>query len=146
MFKFSAVHLHLPCLLMGAQTLMMGLTWNWFQQNRSSLLEERRSVLSQQFRLLKPQIRGPAQNHQNGTTWVQNGRQDTRIGQNESYSGSGASPTGPVAKNLPKKARNPEIGLSGPPLSGSTPVEGPLNRTPLVWGPMQGSYLTPACS
>ena len=91
-----------------------------FQQNRSSLLEEQKSVLSQQFRLLKPQIRVPAQNHQNGPKWVQNGRQDTRIGQNESYHGSGAFPTGPVAKNPPKKARNPEIGRSGPPLSGST--------------------------
>ena len=73
--------------------------------------------------MLKSQIRGRAQNHQNGPKWVQNGRQASRIGQNESKHASGAFPTGPGAKNSAKKARNLEIGLSGPPPSGSTPQE-----------------------
>merc|ERR1711966_384125 len=69
-----------------------------FQQNTSLLLEEQKSVPSQQFRLLKPQIRGRAQNHKNGSKWVHNGRQASRIVPNESCDGSGAVPTGPVAK------------------------------------------------
>ena len=73
--------------------------------------------------MLKSQTRGPAQNHKNGPKCVKNGRQVSRIGQNESNRGSGAFPTGPVAKNLTKKGRNLEIGLSGPPPSGSTPQE-----------------------
>ena len=61
-----------------------------FQQNTSLLLEEQKSVPSLQFRLLKPQIRVWAQNHQNGSKWVQNCGQDPRIGPNESYGCSGA--------------------------------------------------------
>ena len=70
--------------------------------------------------MLKSQIRGRAQNHQNGPKWVQNGRQASRIGPNESNHGSKAFPTRPRAKNIPKKGRNLEIGRSGPPLLGST--------------------------
>ena len=73
-----------------------------FQQNISSLMEEQKSVLSQQFRLLTPQIRARAQNDKNGSKWVQNGRQDPRIGPNESYGRSGVCGTGPAAKNLAK--------------------------------------------
>ena len=107
-----------------------------FQQNTSSLLEEQKSVLSQQFRLWTPQIRGRAQNHQNGSKWVQNGRQASRIGPNESNHGSEAFPTGPGAKNLSKKGRNLEIGRSGPPLSGSTAQDLPPN---VYWTPSQSS-------
>ena len=52
--------------------------------------------------MLKSQIRGRAQNHQNGSKWVENGRQDPRIGPNESYGRSGAFGTGPAAKNPAK--------------------------------------------
>ena len=69
--------------------------------------------------ILKSQTKGLAQNHPNGPKWVENGRQASRIGPNESYHGSGAFPTGPVPQNPPKRARNAEIGWSGPPLSGS---------------------------
>merc|ERR1711966_626532 len=69
-----------------------------FQQNTSLLLEEQKSVPSQQFRLLKPQIRGRAQNHQNGAKWVENGRQHPRIDPNESYGRSEAFGTVPTRK------------------------------------------------
>ena len=77
-------------------------------------LEEQKSVLSQQFRLWTPQIRGRAQNHQNGPKWVQNGRQASRIGQNESKHGSEAFPTGPGAENPANKARNLKSACPGP--------------------------------
>ena len=80
--------------------------------------------------MLKSQIRGRAQNHQNGPKWVQNGRQASRIGPNESNHGSEAFPTRPGAKNLPKKGRNFEIGRSGPPLSGSTAQDLPPTVVP----------------
>ena len=89
------------------------------QQQTSVLSQQQTSVLSQQ----QSQIRGWAQNHKNGPKWVENGRQASRIGQNESKHASGAFPTGPGAKNSTKKTRNNEIGLSGPPPSGSTPQE-----------------------
>ena len=53
--------------------------------------------------MLKSQTRGRAQNHKNGPKWFENGRQASRIGQNESNRGSGAFPTGPAAKNSAKK-------------------------------------------
>ena len=52
--------------------------------------------------MLKSQIRGRAQNHQNGLKWVQNGRQVLRIGPHESHGRSGASGTGPAAGNPAK--------------------------------------------
>ena len=61
--------------------------------------------------MLKSQIRGRGQNHQNGTKWTQNGSQNTRIGQNESYHDSGAFLTGPVAKS-PAKCN--ELPITGP--------------------------------
>ena len=64
--------------------------------------------------MLKSQIRGRAQNHQNGPKWVQNGRQDPRIGPNESHGRSAASGTGPAAKN---PAPNPKS------LHGTPPVQ-----------------------
>ena len=91
-----------------------------FETGQMSAAETGQMSAVETRQMLKSQIRGRAQNHQNDPKWVQNGRQDTRIGQNESYHGSGAFPTGPVAKNPPKKARTPEIDLFGPPLSGST--------------------------
>ena len=60
--------------------------------------------------MLKSQIRGRAQNHQNGAKWVENGRQASRIGPNESHGRSGAFRTGPVAKTLAKTEPNPQIG------------------------------------
>ena len=58
----------------------------------------------------KSQIRGWAQNHQNGPKWVENGRQASRIGLNESHSRSGAFRTGPLAKTLAKTEPKPQIG------------------------------------
>ena len=52
--------------------------------------------------MLKSQIRGRAQNHQNGTKWVENGRQASRIHPNGSHSRSQAFGTGPAVKNLAK--------------------------------------------
>ena len=71
--------------------------------------------------MLKSQIRGRAQKHPNGPKWVQNGRQASRIHPNESYGHFQAFGTSPADKNLAQKARNPEIGRSVRPLSGSTP-------------------------
>ena len=62
--------------------------------------------------MLKSQIRGRAQNHQNGPKWVENGRQASRIGPNESHGRSEAFRTGPVAKTLPKPSRNPRSARS----------------------------------
>ena len=63
--------------------------------------------------------------------WVQNGRQVLRIHANESKCASEAFATGPAAQNPPKMARNPETGLSGRRLSGSTPHWfGSMNPTP----------------
>ena len=62
--------------------------------------------------LLKSQIRGPAQNHQNGPKWVENGRQASRIDPNESHGRFGAFRIGPVAENLPKQNRNPRSARS----------------------------------
>ena len=64
--------------------------------------------------MLKSQIKGRAQDHQYAPKWVQNGRQDTRIGQNESNSGPGAFPTGPGAKNLAKKPETSKSACPGP--------------------------------
>ena len=80
--------------------------------------------------MLKSQIRGWAQNDPIGPKRVQNGRQASRIGPNESNRGSGAFPTGPGTKNLAKKVRNLEIGLSGPPLLGSTAQDLPPTVVP----------------
>ena len=52
--------------------------------------------------MLKSQIGGRAQNHQNCPKWVQNGRQVSRIHPNESYGHSRAFATGPAAQNPPK--------------------------------------------
>ena len=70
--------------------------------------------------MFKSQIRGRAQNHQNGPKWLKNGRQASRIGPNESHHGAGAIATSPVAKNPTKKGRNLGIGPSRPPPLGST--------------------------
>ena len=77
-----------------------------FQQKKSVL------VFSQQFTLLKPQIRGRAQSFQNGQKWVQNSRQDQRIGSNESHGCSGAFGTGPADRNVAKTAKNHLFGVS----------------------------------
>ena len=69
--------------------------------------------------MLKSQIRGRTQNYQNATKRVKNSCQVSRIHPHESYHGSGAFPTGPMAKNL-QKAEPSKIGLCGPPLLGST--------------------------
>ena len=53
--------------------------------------------------ILNPQIRGPAQNYQNGSKWVQNGRQVLRIGPHESHGHSGAFGIGPAAENPSKR-------------------------------------------
>ena len=60
--------------------------------------------------MLKSETRGRAQNHQNGPKWVENGRQASRIGPNESHGRSGAFRTGPVAKTLAKTEPKPQIG------------------------------------
>ena len=52
--------------------------------------------------ILKSQIRGRAQNHQNGSNWVQNGRQVSRIHPNESSVGSRAFAAGPRAQTPSK--------------------------------------------
>ena len=49
--------------------------------------------------MLKSQIRGRAQNHQNGPKWVENGRRVLRIGPQASHDRSQAFGTGPAAKN-----------------------------------------------
>ena len=46
--------------------------------------------------MLKSQIRGRAQNHQNGPKWVENGRQASRIGPQASHGRSQAFGTGPA--------------------------------------------------
>ena len=48
--------------------------------------------------MLKSQIKGPAQNHQNGPKCFENGRQASRIDPNESRARSGACRTGPEAR------------------------------------------------
>ena len=54
--------------------------------------------------MLKSQIRGWAQNHQNGPKWVENGRQASRIHPGGSHGRSGGFGTGPAAKNPPKSS------------------------------------------
>ena len=49
--------------------------------------------------MLKSQIKGSAQNHQNGPKWVENGRQASRIGPQASHGRSQAFGTGPAAQN-----------------------------------------------
>ena len=63
--------------------------------------------------MLKSQIRGRAQNHQNGPKWVENGRQVLRIGPQASHGRSQAFGTGPAAENL---ALNPKSLHGTPPL------------------------------
>ena len=53
--------------------------------------------------MLKSQIRGRAQNHQNGPKWVENGRQASRIHSDGSHGRSGAFGTGPATK-IPAKS------------------------------------------
>ena len=65
--------------------------------------------------MLKSQIRGRAQNHQNGPKWVENGRQVLRIGRHESHGSSGAFGTG-LAHS---------IFFFRPPLGGFTPLPQP---------------------
>ena len=48
--------------------------------------------------MLKSQIKGPAQNHQNGPKWFENGPQASKIDSNESSGHSGAFWTGPEAR------------------------------------------------
>ena len=48
--------------------------------------------------MLKSQIKGPAQNHQNGRKWFENGRQASRIDPNESRGRSAAFQAGPEAR------------------------------------------------
>ena len=60
--------------------------------------------------MFKPQIRGRAQNHQNGPKWVENGRQASRIGSNESYGRSGGFGTGPAARNPAKNLPSTVVG------------------------------------
>ena len=50
------------------------------------------------IRMLKSQIRGWAQNHQNGLKWVENGRQASRIHPDGSHGRSGGFGTGPGAQ------------------------------------------------
>ena len=64
--------------------------------------------------MLKSQIMGRAQNHKNGSKWVQNGRQVSRIHPNESCGRSRAFATGPGAQDLPKQVRNSTSGRSRP--------------------------------
>ena len=63
--------------------------------------------------MLKSQIRGRAQNHQNGPKWVENGRQASRIGPEASHGRSQAFGTGPAAQN---PAPNPKSLHGTPPL------------------------------
>ena len=60
--------------------------------------------------MLKSQIRGWAQNRPNGPKWVQNGRQASRIGPNESYGRSRAFGTGPAARNPSKNLPSTVVG------------------------------------
>ena len=62
--------------------------------------------------MLKSQIRGRAQNHRNGPKWVQNGRQASRIGPNESHGRSGAFGTGPAIQDPEKIAKFRLFGFS----------------------------------
>ena len=73
--------------------------------------------------MFKSQIRGRAQNHQNGPKWVQNGRQASRIHPNESYGHFRAFGTSPAAKNLSKKGRNARLACSWPRPLSSTPQD-----------------------
>ena len=63
--------------------------------------------------MLKSQIRGQAQNHQNGPKWVENGRQAARIGPQASHGRSQAFGTGPAAQN---PTPNPKSLHGTPPL------------------------------
>ena len=60
--------------------------------------------------MLKSQIRGRAQNHQNGPKWVENGRQASRIHPGGSHGRSRAFGTGPAAKNPAKSSRSTVVG------------------------------------
>ncbi len=51
--------------------------------------------------MLKSQIRGRAQNHPNGSKWVEHGRQGSRMDAKQSHGCSGASGTGPAAQYPP---------------------------------------------
>ena len=88
------------------------------------------ALFCQQFVLLNPQVRGRAQNHQNGRKWIQNGRQALRIHPHESYGRSQAFATGPAAPNPPKQARNCRSACSRPPpLSSTAPDRGAPDQT-----------------
>ena len=63
--------------------------------------------------MLKSQIRGRAQNHQNGPKWVENGRQASRIGPQASHDCSQAFGTGPAAQS---PAPNPKSLHGTPPI------------------------------
>ena len=64
--------------------------------------------------MLKSQIRGRAQNYQNGPKWVENGRQASRISPEASHGRSQAFGMGPAAQN---PAANPKS------LHGTPPVQ-----------------------
>ena len=61
--------------------------------------------------MLKSQIRGLAQNRQNGSKWVENDRQASRIHPHGSHGRSQAFGTGPAAKNPHSKWCQAELGL-----------------------------------
>ena len=86
--------------------------------------------------IVQPQIRGWAQNHQNGPKWVQNGRQVSRMHPNESYGRSRAFATGPVAQNSAKQTRNSKSACSRPSLlSWTAPNRGAPVQTGHLTGP-----------
>ena len=60
--------------------------------------------------MLKSQIRGRAQTHQNGSKWVKNGRQASRIHPDGSHGRSGAFGTSPATKNPTKSSRSTVVG------------------------------------
>ena len=61
--------------------------------------------------LLKSQVRGRAQNHQNGLKVVQNGRQDLRIDPWVCHGHFQASGTGPTAPRPPERSENGLFGV-----------------------------------
>ena len=69
------------------------------ETGQMSAAETRQMSAVETRQMLKSQIRGRAQNHQNGLKWVENGRQASRIGPQASHGRSQAFGTSPAAEN-----------------------------------------------
>ena len=69
------------------------------ETGQMSAAETRHLSAVETRQMLKSQIRGRAQNHQNDPKWVEKGRQASRIGPQASHDRSQAFGTGPAVQN-----------------------------------------------